>query len=142
MKRIFSFILATILFAALSACQSAQGAAEKQVPMPPAEMPTLTPLPTNTPLPTATPTLQPVVYSVSFGYCQTDHALTGDPTRLKECVVKQKKHMELAAGDTIKYSCNLPHVYASFCTIHQLDGKYVASFVDSQKFGEALCSLP
>lgn len=103
-------------------------------------IPTL--LPTSTPKPTATVTLEPVSFKISYGYCKTNHAITGDPTRLKDCVVKEKKQMDLSSGQSIKYATSFPHQFASFCAIHQMDGKYVTSFIDYRKFGEAICILP
>ena len=125
-----------------SSCKAASAATP--LPSPEATRPATTPtlLPTNTPKPTATVTLEPVVYKVSNGYCKTDRALTGDPTRLNDCVVKEKKQMELASGQSIKYASSFAHQFASFCAIHQMDGKLVTAFIDYRKFGEAICILP
>ncbi len=139
-KVIFFTITGLLLFA--SSCKAASVATPS--PSPKATQPATTPtlLPTNTPKPTATATLEPVLYKVSNGYCKTDHALTGDPTRLNDCVVKEKRQMELASGQSISYASNQPHQLASFCAIHQMDGKLVTSFIDYRKFGEAICILP
>lgn len=139
-KEIFLIIAGLLVFT--SSCKAAPTAA----PPPKAETMQATdtpaPLPTNTPEPTATTALKPVLYKVSYGYCKTDHALTGDPTRIKDCVVKEKKQMEMTSGQSIQYSASFAHQFASFCAIHQMDGKYVTSFVDYRKFGEAICILP
>ncbi len=139
-KVIFFIITGLLLFA--SSCKAAPEVTP--LPSPEATRPATTPtlLPTNTPKPKATATLEPVVYKVSNGYCKTDHALTGDPTRLQDCVVKEKKQMELTSGQSIKYASSFAHQFASFCAIHQMDGKLVTSFIDYRKFGEAICILP
>lgn len=139
-KVIFFIIAGLLLFA--SSCKAAPEVTP--LPSPEATQTATTPtlLPTNTPKPTATATLEPVLYKVSYGYCQTDHALTGDPTRSKDCVVKEKKQMELAKAQSISYASNQPHQLASFCAIHQMDGKLVTAFIDYRKFGEAVCILP
>jgi len=140
-RKVIIFIITGLLFLT-SSCKAAPEATP--LPSPEATRPATTPtlLPTNTPKPSATATLKPVIYKVSKGYCKTDHALTGDPTRLSDCVVKEKKQMELASGQSIKYATSFAHQFASFCAIHQMDGKYVTSFIDYRKFGEAICILP
>jgi hypothetical protein len=139
-KALFIFISGLLVFA--SSCKPAP--AVTPAPKPEATQAATTPTmpPTNTPKPTPTATLEPVMYKVSNGYCKTDHALTGDPTRLTDCVVKEKKQMELASGQPIKYTTSFAHQFASFCAIHQMDGAYVTSFIDYRKFGEAICILP
>jgi hypothetical protein len=141
MRKAFFFAISGLLLL-VSSCKPAPVATP--APMPAATQAEITPtlLPTNTPKPTATATLEPVVYKVSNGYCKTDHALTGDPTRLQDCVVKEKKQMELTSGQSIKYASSFAHQFASFCAIHQMDGKLVTSFIDYRKFGEAICILP
>jgi hypothetical protein len=139
--RIIMFFMVCSLFF-ITSCQPAVKSTPYPIIEPTKAAPTATLPPTATPKPTITPTLTPLLYMVTYGYCQTDHALTGDPTRLKECVIKQKKQMELVSGQTIRYSTQQAHLFASFCAIHQTDGKFITAFVDSQKFGEALCVLP
>jgi hypothetical protein len=140
-RKAFIFIMCGLLLL-VSACTPAPAAKPALKPEATRAATTPTPMPTNTPKPTATATLEPILYKVSFGYCQTDHALKGDPTRLSDCVVRERKQMELASGQTISYASNQPHQLASFCVIHQMDGKLVTAFIDYQKFGEALCILP
>jgi hypothetical protein len=126
----------------ITSCGPAQPATPKPSSEPTRAVPTPTLFPSATPKPTPTATPAAQLYRVTYGYCQTDHALTGDPTKLKDCVVKEKKQMGLTPGQTIRYSTLLAHQFASYCAIHQTDGKFVTAFVDSQKFGEALCVLP
>jgi hypothetical protein len=141
MKDKLIIVLAVGLLFLLAGCNTSQNTAMPAVLKTPKPITTQVPLPTSTPRPTATATTTPEIYIISKGYCLTDHQLTGDPTKLKNCLVKEKKQQPLAPGDSIKYSGLLPHKYASFCAIHKLDRTYVTSFIDTQKFGEALCSL-
>lgn len=139
-KAIFLTMAGLMLFGSSCRAEPVTTAAAKPEATQTATTPTL--LSTNTPKPTATATPEPVMYKISYGYCKTDHDLKGDPTRLSDCVVREKKQMELASGQSISYASNQPHQLASFCTIHQMDGKLVTSFIDYRKFGEAMCILP
>lgn len=139
-RLMLTFMVGLLFF--FTSCKSAQSITSNPMTTPIQASQTPTFLPSSTPKPTATATPALKLYSVTFGYCKTNHALSGDPTRLKECVVKEKKQMELTSGQTVRYSTLLAHQFASFCAIHQTDGKFIIAFVDSQKFGEALCVLP
>lgn len=139
-KKLLLLILGLLFI--IAGCKPAPVKTSQKIPEATKIAPIPTIAPTATLKPTATFTPAPNLYLVTYGYCRTDHALSGDPTRLKDCVLKVKKQMELVPGQTIRYSTLQAHTFASFCAIHQTDGKFITAFVDSQKFGEALCVLP
>ena len=118
--------------------QTATAGAPTEIPLP-----TKTPLPTNTPIPTETPQPPRETFIVSVGECLGfDYIPTGDPTIYEHCDIEEKSQVQLALGESVKYSSFLPSKYPSFCALHKLDGTYVTSSVDSLGAGEAVCTLP
>ncbi len=98
--------------------------------------------PVETPLPTETPLPPKDTFVVSAGHCLGfDYIPEGDPTIYEHCDVREKSQVQLASGESVKYSSFDPSKYPSFCALHKLDGTYVVSSVDSLGAGEAVCTF-